>query len=265
MTALAALPLVLASGTTKQPIAISAPPTLIEAKIEKLKYEPVQFKTQDKLTLHAQFYAPSKKGRAPAVLLIHDEGKDADSMASVAESLMRKGFAVLSVDLRGHGESASESCDWSKITDLQVKAQTWTFAMRDLEAATGYLRDLKNVHNSNLSVVGVGAGAVLAARYAYRDENARAVVLIEPTAEIYGFNMLKDVSELGGLPVLIMSTSESRSESTRVKNAAAKANDGIDYVKLQTLKPKNEDDVFSDKRLATEMTKFLKSEAMDKR
>jgi dienelactone hydrolase len=241
------------------------PAPLKESKPEKKKkYEPVEFKTEDKLTIKANLYAPRKSGRVPAVLMVHDAGSNALSLDSVAQNLQRKGFAVLAVNLRGHGGSISEAYDWEKSTDPNVQAATWAFAMRDLEAATEYLRDLKNVHNSNLSVIGMGAGAVLAAKYAVNDENTRAVVLIEPKPEIYGYNMMRDVTDLGGLPAMIMTTDDGRSAATRIKNAAAKAHD-LDYVTLQPIKPKKSGDVFSDKRLNTELTKFLKEEALDKR
>jgi len=196
---------------------------------------------------------------------VHDAGSNAKHLNSVAEALQRKGFAVLVPDLRGHGASISESYDWTKTETVEDKAQTWTFAMRDLESSTNWLRDQSNVHNSNLSVVGVGAGSVLAARYAVRDENARAVALIAPESEAFGFNMMKDIIELGGLPVMIMATNDHEKEATRIQSASAKANDGFEYVSFQRLKPKDENDVFSDKRLNTELSKFLEAEAMPKR
>lgn len=281
LTAFAVAPLVLpevpsANGHAMALIAPPAATLVVEArptapaaarvsKGEKKKYEPVQIKTQDKLTLTANFYAPKKKGRAPAALLIHGAGSNALALNKSAEYLQRKGFAVLALDLRGHGESVSEKYEWATAADLGVKTRTWAYAMRDLEAATDYLRDLDNVHNSNLSLVGMGEGAVLAAKYALNDENTRAVAFIEPTPEIYGYNMMRDVCDLGGLPALIMATDKGRQQATRIKNAAAKANDGYEYVKLQTIKPKKADDLFSDTRLNSELAKFLQGEAFDKR
>jgi len=241
----------------------AGPPAVLEGKE---KFESIEYKTSDKHIVHAEFFAPrKKKGRAPAVLLVHDAGSNAKHLNSVAEALQRKGFAVLVPDLRGHGASISESYDWTKTETVEDKAQTWTFAMRDLESSTNWLRDQSNVHNSNLSVVGVGAGSVLAARYAVRDENARAVALIAPESEAFGFNMMKDIIELGGLPVMIMATNDHEKEATRIQSASAKANDGFEYVSFQRLKPKDENDVFSDKRLNTELSKFLEEQAMPKR
>ena len=177
------------AGATDAPAASEAPgvhaaflpasPASAPAAPEgKEKFEPIEYKASDKHVVHANFFAPrKKKGRAPAVLLVHDAGSDAKHLNSVAEALQRKGFAVLVPDLRGHGESVTETYDWTKTESVEDKAQTWTFSMRDLEASTEWLREQDNVHNSNLSVVGVGAGSVLAARYASRDVNVLAVTL----------------------------------------------------------------------------------------
>ena len=236
-----------------------------ESAKSKYKFEDVEYKTRDKQMVHAAYFAPRKKGKAPAALLVHNAGGDSAALYSLADNLQRKGFAVLVPDLRGHGESITESCDWSKTTDAEAQMRLWNYSMRDLEASTEYLRDQDQVHNANLSMVGVGAGSLLAARYAIHDENARAVVVIDPQDESYGFNMGKDITELGGLPVLIMATKEGRQVALRIKGAAADGNDGLDYVSVKSLKPKKDDDIFSDKRLAGEVTKFLREEAMPKR
>lgn len=240
-------------------------PSSLLAPDGKAKFENIEFMTRDKQTVHAEFYAPRKKGRAPAVLLVHDAGSSATSLHTLAEALQRKGFAVLIPNLRGHGASTTEKCDWTKAPNEEAKTLTWGFAMRDLEAASGFLREQKCVHNSNLSLVGVGAGSVLAARYAVRDENARAVAFIAPEVEVYGFNILKDINELGGLPVLLMSQKGGRQEANRIQAASTGANDGIEFVKIKSLKPKKAGDLFSDRRLASEVTKFLTEQTKPKR
>jgi dienelactone hydrolase len=240
----------------------SRAPHARQSTSKKYKYEKVEYKTRDKRKVHAAYFEPrKKKGKAPAAMLVHDAGSSSADLMKVADSLQRKGFAVLIPDLRGHGDSVTENCDWSKITDTGEQMRTWTFSMRDLEASTDFLRDRDNVHNAKLSLVGVGAGCVLAARYAVHDENANSVALLEPTPDAFGFNMLKDIIELGGLPVLILSTAEGRQVATRIQTAAHDANDGLSYVSLKTIKPKTEGDIFSDKRLNTELTKFLKDKA----
>ncbi len=266
LLALVAAPLLAGAQDAPARPALALPgPTALRVD-SKAKFEPIEYKTRDKHVVHAEFYAPRKaKGRAPAVLLVHDAGSTAQHLAGVAEALQRKGFAVLVPDLRGHGASVTPEWDWTKTETEEEKAQAWTFAMRDLESSTDWLREQDSVHNSNLSVVGVGAGSVLAARYAVRDENARAVVLIAPEPEAFGFNLLQDIIDLGGLPVMIMATDAAEKDAARIRTASAKANDGFEYVVYQRLTPKDEGDVLSDRRLNTELHKFLEAQAMPER
>lgn len=240
-------------------------PAPVEAKADKkIDVEEVQFATRDKLTLTADFYPPRGKGRAPAVLLIHDAGSNRKGFEDIAVKLQKAKFAVLALDLRGHGASVSEGFDWSRRADAD-KELLWTQALRDIQAATDFLRGRKDVHNANLSVVGVGAGAALAVRYALNEASVRAVVMISPQIEAYGFNMYKDVVGLEGLPTMILIQSKQREEAERMQAQAHKRNDGLEYVDIKALNPKDDEDPLSDKNIPRVVTKFLGDEAMPNR
>lgn len=45
---------------------------------------------------------------AAAVVLLHDEGDDLDSMRDIAVALVQQGFSVLNLDLPGHGLSSAD-------------------------------------------------------------------------------------------------------------------------------------------------------------
>jgi pimeloyl-ACP methyl ester carboxylesterase len=159
--------------------------------------EAVQLHTSDDLTLAATFYAPTIKGnvKVPGAVILHAPGQDKSQVDELAKYLQRKGFGVLAVDLRGHGASASEACDW-KTLDETGQATSWNLALRDVQAATEYLRGRNEIHSNNLSLVGVGGGASLAVRQALDDDTVRALVLIAPAFENYGFSIV------GGLELL---------------------------------------------------------------
>ena len=256
---------VLPEAVLSQATAFDAEPPPFAAKKPKINVEEVQFNTRDKLTLTADFYPPRKKGRAPLAMLIHDAGQDRSGLVKVALNLQKRGFAVLALDLRGHGASVSEGWDWAERTTESEKVNLWSFAMRDLHAAKEYLRERKDVHNANLCLVGVGAGAALAVRYALNDESARAVVLVDPQLEAYGYNLYKDVCGLEGLPTLIMIPSKRRDEADRMQLQAHKHNDGLEYVKIKTVRPGKDGNPLVDKRVPSEVLTFLKTEAMPKR
>jgi len=73
----------------------------------------VKFDTVDSVQLQGQFYpAKGKDGKEKAVvLLLHDIHKGGnsgqDGWGALAEALQKDGFAVLSFDFRGHGDSTN--------------------------------------------------------------------------------------------------------------------------------------------------------------
>src|SRR5690554_3771384 len=72
----------------------------------------VQVQAEDGLTLIGDFYAAQAQDEAehprPAVLLLHMLGSNRESWAPLMSALMDKNYHVLTVDLRGHGETGGE-------------------------------------------------------------------------------------------------------------------------------------------------------------
>lgn len=227
----------------------------------------VSFKTKDKLILKGSYFAPkkskSKSKAAPAALLIHDAGSDRSELDAVAGYLQKRGFAVLVMDLRGHGESAEEGKGFEK-ADEKGRETMWSLSSRDVDAAAEFLVDQEGVHSSNLSIVGFGAGAALAVRRAASDDNVRAVVLVNPSRENFGYNIVNGVAELGGLPTLVMAPKDRRDDARRLQSAAHKENEGLEYVEVSNLKSEAAK-ILSDKRLNAGLGKWLRDQAMPKK
>jgi pimeloyl-ACP methyl ester carboxylesterase len=98
---LAGLALGLAVG-----LAFAAPPARGADEPDKVKFE-----TVDLVELHGAWY-PSKDGKkAPCVLLLHKIGGSSheDGWDALAKDLQKAGYAVLSFDFRGHGDSTGVS------------------------------------------------------------------------------------------------------------------------------------------------------------
>ena len=221
------------------------------------KAEAVQLESRDKVNLAASYFAPKKRGKNPAVVLVHDAGSDRSKLEGLAEYLQRKGIAVLTVDVRGHGESATDKLEWAKLDDERAQSSMWSFAAGDVRLAVDWLRERDEVHSARVAVAGVGAGASLAVSEALDDRDTSAVALIAPGNENHGFNLSRNLSDLGGLPALILSPKESRSDAQRLQSAAHSANGGEEYVELAVLKSSRAD-VMGDKRLGSELAKWLK-------
>ncbi len=224
----------------------------------------VRLTTSDRLHLAANYYPPrSRTKRAPAVILVHDAGKNRRSLLPLAQYLNKKGLATLVLDLRGHGESATEKLDWAKL-DERGQTTQWAFAVRDLTAAAKFLRSQKGVHTANLTVIGMGAGSNLALRHALDDENVRATVLLNPPATALGFKLGPALTELGGLPCLIVSPKEGKAANCKLRDQCHEENDGLEYVELQNLKSKAKD-MLDDKRLNNGVFTWLKDRILTKK
>lgn len=222
------------------------------------RMEEVHLRTIDKLDLEASYYAPKKKkSRQPAILMVHDAGQDREQVEDLAVYLQTRGYGVLTFDLRGHGANVSKALDWDAV-DEKAHASMWVFALRDLEAGAEFLRTRKEIHASNLSVIGVGAGCALAVHHAVGDENTRAVVLIAPVPENPGFDLLRDVQDLEGLDTLVIVPKGQRDVALRLQSAGHKRTDGAEYIDVVVLKAEAAE-IMNDRRIRNEISRWLRS------
>lgn len=222
-----------------------------------LEVEDVSFVAQDKVKLSASFFAPRKKGRAHAVLLVHDAGGDRKQLEELGASLQRAGFAVLSLDLRAHGQSVYPEHDWTAL-DEAGRARTWVLTLRDLAAAAEYLRSREDVHSSSLTLIGYRSGGGAAIRYASTDLNVRAVVALDPVQDELGFNLVKDLVALEELQTMIVSPKDGRVDVDRLVKAGHTATGGNDAWIHPCVLKSDSTGFLQDKRLGREVSDWVR-------
>jgi pimeloyl-ACP methyl ester carboxylesterase len=96
----------------------------------------------------AATYWPGKHENGPGVLVLHGIGASRDAEASTARWLASRGYAVLTIDFRGHGESTqtARSLGWNEAAD-----------------AHDALRWLKSqLHGGKVAIIGVSMGGAAA-------------------------------------------------------------------------------------------------------
>jgi uncharacterized protein len=108
------------------------------------------------------WYVPSRNGAA--VIAIHGTGGSRLSVSRHAHMLVRHGYGVLALDMRGHGESEGRST-----------SAPWTME-KDIAGALRWLAGRRDVDPDRLALLGVSMGAEVAVRVAPRHPAARAVV-----------------------------------------------------------------------------------------
>jgi dienelactone hydrolase len=145
----------------------------------------VRVRTPAGLTLAGTLALPRQRGRAglPAVVLVTGSGPEDRDEASVllspeyrpfrdiADTLARRGIAVLRLDDRGVGGS-----------DAGPPSATSADFADDIRAALAWLRARPEIDGTRLGVVGHSEGAIIAQLVAVADPRLRGIALIAGTA-----------------------------------------------------------------------------------
>ena len=141
---------------------LAAPRVLESGTPDGLPWRLVRFPTSNGKSLHGWFIPAVE--RAPALVIMHGWGGNAEMMLPLAAPLHAAGYALLLVDARCHG-----------LSDADSFASLPRFA-EDIEAALSWLGSQPEVDAGRLGVIGhsVGAGAALLA--ASRRDDLRLVV-----------------------------------------------------------------------------------------
>ena len=141
----------------------------------------VTFNTLDHIKIAATYYrGMNVSGNTKAVILVHMLNRDKSSWKTVAQTLQEAGFAVLAIDLRGHGES---DLDWQ---NFGIKE--WNAATNDIKRAKKFFVD-KGIDDENVYLVGASIGANLALSYAVQDTDIKKVVLLSPGLDYRGVDI----------------------------------------------------------------------------
>jgi dienelactone hydrolase len=139
-------------------------------------------KTFDLVELHASFEMPAGvPAPIPAVLLLHGYGEDRGVWKNFSNELLNRGWAVMALDLRGHGESRQKnqrpiepSADW--------RTNPREFPL-DLDPALDWLKSRPRINNGKIVVIGFDVGANLALIASGRFQEVRTVVAIKPNLD----------------------------------------------------------------------------------
>ncbi len=174
----------------------------------------VQFAASDGFKLTADYYAPEAvevEGKsappAPLAILLHMYRSDRSAWAPLAEKLREAGFAVVAVDMRGHGDSAAgDSRERVMARDPKIFAE-----MRlDAEAAYGWAVKQPGVDPSRVVLVGASVGCSVALRTAAADPSVDALVLMTPGLNYLGLDSAVDIEKVEGRAILMLATEGER-------------------------------------------------------
>ena len=173
------------------------------------------FQTFDLAELHASFDMPTGvPAPVPAVLLLHGYGEDRTVWRNFTGQLLSRGWAVMALDLRGHGESKTKNQ-----RPIQP-SQEWRTSSHefpvDLDPALDWLKARPRIDTQKIVVIGADVGANLALIASGRFPEVRTVVAIKPSlAE--SFAMAGSALDFQPRSALIIVADEA--EGNRIRNA----------------------------------------------
>jgi pimeloyl-ACP methyl ester carboxylesterase len=139
----------------------------------------VTLTTVDQVSLRGTFFPSRKEKEAPCVLLLHDlrQTRKAPGWERLATTLQREGYAVLTLDFRGFGESRNVGPAFrtfphnqrlgrrgDELNGAAFPEEYRPFLVNDLATARAYLDELNNAGKLNansLVIIGAGQGAAV--------------------------------------------------------------------------------------------------------
>jgi pimeloyl-ACP methyl ester carboxylesterase len=147
-----------------------------------MEYTPPQ-QPDETGTLDGIAYAlwlPFDRDPAPAVMILHGAGSRKENHVDFARAAVAHGFAALTFDNRGHGETEG---------DLSPTV------VRDMQRLVRFLADRPEVDQTRIAVRGSSMGGMLAIHLAATSESVAAVVAICPASERMLLEVVRPVSE----------------------------------------------------------------------
>lgn len=150
----------------------------------------------DGLAIQGTFYPGPGSGPWPAILLLHMLGSQRQAWddTGLPPALNQAGYAVLAIDLRGHGQTGG-SIDWPQVDD-------------DLPRVWAYLTGRDDVDPARTAIIGASIGANLALRTAANLPQVRGVVLLSPGLDYRGVTTTDALDRYGSRPLLIVASEE---------------------------------------------------------
>jgi dienelactone hydrolase len=152
----------------------------------------VTLNAADGTALKASYFPAAKPG--PGVLLLHQCNRQRKVWDGLAQQLAAAGINVLTLDLRGFGESGGEPQDKLPPGKAgQIAAQLWP---GDIDVAFQYLGTQPGVTRDTIGVGGASCGVNNSVQTARRHPEVRSLVLMSGNTDFSGRRYLRNSSDV---------------------------------------------------------------------
>jgi len=144
----------------------------------------------DGVKLKVTFFPAAKPG--PGVLLLHQCNRQRKVWDSLARELATAGINVVTMDLRGFGESGDERQDKLAPATAQAQAAKWP---GDIDKAFDFLISQAGVARDTIGVGGASCGVNNSVQTARRHPEVKSLVLLSGNTDLNGRNFLRSASK----------------------------------------------------------------------
>jgi dienelactone hydrolase len=181
----------------------------------------VTLDTSDGWRIAAWYYAPEPtRAKAPGVILLHQFARDKSSWGALPKELVKQGYAVIAIDLRGHGESVGPG--GKHIAPNDLKDPEYTAMLRDVRAADQYLGGQDGVDRDRIGIIGASIGADLAIIYLSANRHVRTAVCLSPGLDYHGLKPLEFMKAVDKRPLYLIAA-KADAESAKAVDELSKA------------------------------------------
>ncbi|MEM8945157.1 MAG: alpha/beta fold hydrolase [Planctomycetota bacterium] len=206
--------------------------------------ETVKLPTKDGVMLKASYYPSSMGKDAVPIVLLHDYKESRAIFNGLARALQSppngqaSSYAVLTVDLRGHGESTVAQTRNGQTVELEAarfgKQDFRSMVLYDMEAVRKFLvkqNDASRLNLNKLCLIGSGMGANVATSWAAVDwsapqlasrkqgQDVKGLVLVSPDWSFRGLPLLKPLRQPGVRQAVSMMIVYGKEDNKATKSA----------------------------------------------
>lgn len=173
----------------------------------------IQVQTKDLRVIKATLSYVKIEGveKYPTVVLLHSLGYSSDNWGNLIPDLNNAGYAVLAIDLRGHGKSVYDASFHQKPW-IYFTPKTFLKYPTDVIAVLNETqKQSKKVDMNNMAMVGADIGAntaILVSKALVK--KPKTLVLISPTTSFKGLYTPIAIADMGFIPVLSMVSTKDR-------------------------------------------------------
>lgn len=167
--------------------------------------------TNDGFSIRATLEYPKKQDKEyKTVVLLHSLGYDSGWWEDLPQKFLDRGYAVLRVDLRGHGASVYNS----KLTRISWKSMTNRAYAKYPDDVIKVIEQVKSENNKkiffdNWVIVGADIGASTGILVANKvDYKPKTIVMLSPVISTKGLYIPVKLAELDNIDILSISGNE---------------------------------------------------------